>query len=330
MFQCALISFSTGPKALHARKVFTSLMLLTALLTLQSCKPAGEDGTRTKSRIHFDVVGTVTHWKINEISGMETIHDNQLVVINDEGEPLLWLLEESGEFVQSITVEGAANRDWEDLAVIDQGSQKLLAIADTGDNLARYDSARIYFVPLPAPGAAGRVTALHHVDLVFPDGPRDCESLAFDPSSNQLLLLTKRDKPPRLYGIPVETALNSLTANLEFLTTVSTLRPPTRGDMQRLGKDGAWISQPTGMDINSGGNLAAIITYRSLYLFAREPQQTWAQAFQQRPREFLGPGSPQEEAIAFSLDDDSLLITSEGTPVPVYKAALPGPPETVN
>ena len=316
---------STGVKALHARKLITPLIILLSLTALSACEPGDGSGAQQKSRVHFDVVGTVTHNELNEISGIESTNDNQLLVLNDEGDPLLWLLTENGDLVKSVSVKGAKNRDWEDLALIEQDNRELLAIADTGDNMARYDSARIYFVPMPLTGESDSIEAIHRVDLVFPDGPRDCESVAFDPSSNQLLLLTKRDKPPRLYGISVDEALGNSEADLEFLTTVPTLRPPTRDDMQRLGKDGAWVSQPTGMDINSTGDMAAIITYRSLYLYEREPEQSWAQAFQERPREFLGPGSPQEESITFTRDDGYLVITSEGNPVPVYKTALPGP-----
>ncbi|MDX1555469.1 MAG: hypothetical protein R3212_05530, partial [Xanthomonadales bacterium] len=121
------------------------------------------------------------------------------------------------------------------------------------------------------------------------------------------------------------TALREDRLELQFLGEVPTFRPPTRDDARRLGKFSAWISQPTGMDINADGTLAAIITYRSLYLYARQEGQSWAEAFRQPPREFLGPRSQDEEAIAFTPSMDALLISTEGHPAPIYRAALPPP-----
>jgi hypothetical protein len=211
---------------------------------------------------------------------------------------------------------------------VPHGDRRLLAVGDFGDNQQRRSSIQIYFVALPeAPGSAGQapteIKPNHRLELTYPDGPRDCEAMAYDASSGQILLLTKRDKPPRLYGVGVEQALDSKKLELQFLGATAPFRAPTRDDMRRLGKDAAWISQPTGLDINADASMAAVITYRSLYLFSRQPGETWAEAFSKTPREFLGPISRDEEAIAFDSDMAALLITTEGLPAPIYRVALP-------
>ncbi len=66
--------------------------------------------------------------------------------------------------------------------------------------------------------------------LAYPDGPRDCESMAYDPAGKQILLLSKRDKPARLYAVDLETALTEGDAELKFLGTISKLRPPSSSD----------------------------------------------------------------------------------------------------
>lgn len=306
-----------------------ALVLLAAVL--QACGPAGEDPDASESGIQFEVVGTVSTPGLTEISGLESISGPTVVVHNDDGEPALYVLAK-GELFATLHVAGAHNRDWEDLTWVPHATGRWLAIGDIGDNDVRRDSIRIYFVDPLDPSATVavggeqiEVTIKHELELTYPDGPRDCESMAYDPVSRKILLLTKRDDPPRLYGVDAATALEAPRLELEFLGTVNRFRPPTPDDMRRLGKEGRYVSQPTGMDINDDGTLAAVITYRSLYLFERRPEQSWAEAFNNPPREFLGPPSRNEEAIAFGQDMKSLYISTEGRNPPIYRAELPPP-----
>lgn len=301
-------------------------------LALAACKPAGEPADDEGVRISFEVTATVDAPGVNEISGMELLDDPTVIVHNDDGEPELFVVDGNGEVVATLRVDGAANRDWEDLTWVPHADRRWLAIGDIGDNLARYESIRIYFAEIPSSlvtfegdGPPQELALQHTLELTYPDGPRDCEAMAFDAASGKILLLTKRDRPPRLYGVDARTALAEPRAELEFLGEATRFRPPTRDEIWRLGKFGAWISQPTGMDINADGSLAAVITYRSLYLFRRDPAQSWAQAFTETPREFLGPASHGEEAIAFSDGMDALYITTEGRPAPIYRVDLPAP-----
>ena len=290
------------------------------------------------SRINFEVFATVSSKSLDEISGIEVSEGPRFIVHNDDGGPNLWMLDENGEIASRYRIDGAKNRDWEDLTQFSHQGRSLLAIGDIGDNLGLKSSIKIYFIESPmheSPPATSApdtqeidsvdIRLLHKLELSYPDGARDCEAMAYDPASEQLLLLSKWDKPPRLYGVDVAAALKAPSLQLKFLGTAATFRPPTRNDMNRLGRDGALISQPTGMDINADGSMAAVITYRSLYLFARAPDESWAEAFANPPREFPGPMSRNEEAIAFGPDMKSLFISSEDQPAPIYHVELPPP-----
>lgn len=301
-------------------------------LALAACKPAGEPADEDRVRINFEVTASVDAPGVNEISGMEVLAGPTVIVHNDDGEPELFVVEGNGDVIATLHVNGAANRDWEDLTWVPHAGGRWLAIGDIGDNLAWRKSIRIYFADIPTgpgtsdgPGPLQQARVHHSLELTYPDGPRDCEAMAYDAASGRILLLTKRDKPPRLYGVDAAAALSRPSLVLEFLGEATRFRPPTRDDIRRLGKDGAWVSQPTGMDINADGSLAAVITYRSLFLFRRDSAQGWAQAFTEAPREFLGPASDGEEAIAFSDDMDALFITTEGRPTPIYRVDLPAP-----
>ena len=100
------------------------------------------------------------------------------------------------------------------------------------------------------------------------------------------------------------------------------LRPPAPRDLILSPDRGAWVSQPTGMDIGSDGRLAAVITYRSLYLFRREEKQSWPEAFMNVPQEFVGPPGLYEEAVGVSADQSSVIVATERLPAPIYRLSL--------
>ena len=307
----------------------TSCAAFTALIGLIACSQDSNREAVGGSRIEFHTQARVMDAELTEISGIEVADGPTLLVHNDDGPPDLWYLDVEGEVSARFRLQGASNRDWEDLTLIPRNGRTVIAIGDIGDNERRRSSVQVYFLVMPAVAPNGArdelqfVDVLHTLELTYPDGPHDCEAIAYDASSDTLLFLTKRDRPPRLYGVDASEAIARDRLALRFLGTVPTLRPPTRDDFRRLGKEADWISQPTGMDINADSSLAAVITYRSLYLFDRQADESWIEAFNRPPREFLGPASRDEEAIAFSGDMTLLYISAEGHPAPIYRVALP-------
>jgi hypothetical protein len=119
--------------------------------------------------------------------------------------------------------------------------------------------------------------------------------------------------------LDLETALTQEEAELTFLGTISTLRPPTPRDRAHFGGRTDWISQPTGLDISADGTEAVVITYRSLYRFQREPDETWLSAMQRKPEEVVGPPAVQNEAITYSVDGKSIYVTTEKRPAAVHR-----------
>jgi len=317
-------------KVLHVFRLIKLCLIALILVSLASCGPSEDEGGEQRSRIRFEVIASVQEKSLNEISGIEAFSSENglhthFVVHNDDGDPDLWILDESGDMARKLEIKGAKNRDWEDLTLIHREGQTLLTVGDIGDNLGIRSSIRLYFIEWPPLQKSTSFEKHHKLKLTYPDGARDCEAMAYDPSTDRLLFMTKRDKPPRLYSLDVSQALKASEMELDFLGTVASLRPPTREDLRQFGKDGSWISQPTGMDISDDGSMAAVITYRSLYLFERKSNQTWEEVFTTRPREFLGPVSNSEEAIAFDVNNQAVIISSEDQPAPIFRAELPAP-----
>ena len=305
----------------------TSGVLVLAIFTLTACDmQTDEQPTETLTLpLTMERTGWLAADELLEASGMQASfsREGDFFVHNDEGEPVLYAIDQTGADHGSVLIVPAKNKDWEDITSVPVDEGRWLVVGDIGDNKAKRKSIKLYFVEEPKPGEfdrySGRLDLKHTISLKYPDGPRDCESMAFDPVSNQILLLSKRDKPARLYAIDLETALTEGKAELAFLGAIASLRPPTSRDRFKWGGKTDFISQPTGFDISSDGSYAVVITYRSLYRFRRKPGEDMISALQRKPDEVVGPPSIQNEAISFSADGKSIYVTTEKRPAAVFR-----------
>jgi hypothetical protein len=297
------------------------------LIPLIYCNADESHEPANKPEYGFVVTAILESKELDEVSSIQSGEGGVFFLHNDEGSPSIYIADTDGRHLGKIKIRDAKNRDWESITRIPADSGPLLVLGDTGDNKARYKSVKLYFVEEPRPSASGtypeKVDLLHKLKVRYPDGPRDCEAMAYDPASNMILFLTKRDHPPRLYGLPVEEALQAGKAELQYLGDVPGFRPPTVADLFSSKKRGQWISNPTGMDISSDGRRAAVITYRSLYLFERAEGESWAEAFQKEPLEYVGPPGLHDEAVTFGFGTSDVYVSTERRPTPVYKLELP-------
>jgi len=266
------------------------------------------------------MTGKLEAKKLDEASGLQAGSDGVFFVHNDGDANRIFAIDETGRDLGAMKVEGAGIKDWEDITRVIGDDGPLLVIADTGDNQQDRKKTHLYFIREPSAGNFdGDLKVVHKLDVRYPDSPHDVEAVAYDSSSDMILFLTKRDQPPRLYGIPRDLALWERDVEAVFLAEVPGFRPPTRMEILGNPKRGMWISQPTGMDISADGRTAAVITYRSLYLFQRENSETWGEAFQRPPEEYAGPPGYYEEAVAFGHDQGSVFVTTERRPAPIYR-----------
>jgi hypothetical protein len=311
----------------------SKILLLGTCLTfllLPSCdRESGSDGGEDSARaVTVERTGFLSAGQLMEASGLQASHARagDFFVHNDDGEPDLYAIDQRGAHLGRVSIVPAKNRDWEDLAMVPVEGGRWIVAGDIGDNWAKRESIKLYFADEPHTGRndryAGFVNLRHWLNLTYPDGPRDCEAMAYDPVDNRILLLSKRDKPPRLYAIGLEAALTRDQAELEFLGTTHPLRPPTLQDRARWGGRTDWISQPTGMDISPDGTEAVVLTYRSLYRFRRQQGEDWLSALQRQPDEMIGPPAPQNEAVTYSVDGKSVFITTEKLPAAVHKVVF--------
>jgi hypothetical protein len=318
----------------HAHPALRLVLSVLILLVAGACEPQAQEMAddvtgEAPPEMLFSRPGTVADDKLDEISGMQAsrTYPGLIWVHNDSGKERVHAIDELGTDLGHFDIKDAKNKDWEDITLIPREGADLLVVADIGDNDAKRDTVRLFFVEEPAPDADGKVsgnlTLFHKIKIEYPDGPRDCEAMAWDPLGERLLFLTKRNVPPQLYELPLETALQAERAVLTPLGIIDNFRPPTAFDVQVFGKRSRWASQPTGMDISPDGRRAVVISYRSLYLFDLPDGADWAAGLRSRHGEIYGPPMLTEESVTYSADGKSIYVIPEGKHPPVYRYDFP-------
>ena len=263
----------------------------------------------------MEAAGRVTDERIDESSGLAAsrLHPGMLWTHNDSGDgPRLYLIDETGETRGSWVVPEATAFDWEDMGSFEVDGVAYLLIGDVGDNLRRRGSVTLYLVEEPAElveGGALRVA--RQVDLTYADGPHDVESVAYDAERQEIVLISK-EWP--------DAATNTVGRAGVYVLPVSQGRPAAAHDAEAAGPAGPRVLDrvaeldltiPTGMDISPDGRRAVVTTYGDAFIYEREEDESWAEAFARPglPVE-LGPRG-QNEAVAFGSDGVTLWFTSE-------------------
>jgi hypothetical protein len=254
-------------------------------------------------------VGTVTATAIVEASGLVASGREADVfwINNDSGDRArLYAVRKTGELIASVDVRGASADDWEAIATGPSASgAPALFIGDIGDNEAARANVTVYVVPEPAlaPAPTSVTVEARHV-FRYDDGPHNAEALLVDPSSGEITIVTKSSDGRS--GIYVGRGATLVRAG-ELLFGQGAL------GLDRLVTDGA---------VSKGGDLIALRTPHSAFLWHRAPGSTIAESLLTPPCPLVVAAEPQGEAIAFSLDGAEYFTTSEGATPPIFGSVL--------
>lgn len=274
------------------------------------------------------MLGVVRSRSLAEVSGLAMARGEalRLWAHNDSGDAArLFLISSGGELLMEVALEGANHTDWEDMCAFEREGKRYLLVGDIGDNAARRSDCQLYLLSEPEFAAQAdaksrepqkeKATA-QKVSFRFEDGPRNCESLGFDSTSNSLLLVEK------LLGSTAE-GTNAGVYQLDL--------------GKRLGEKSASDSQPlvakrigelpwrnvTGLDLSVDGQRLFIRTYFEGYLLERDAEQSWQQRLEQPlPKAIRLPVEAQGEAVCFTGDASAVVLTSEFTFQPIWKLEL--------
>lgn len=247
--------------------------------------------------------GTLAEPDLDELSGLVASRTQPGVffAINDSGDPDLFAIDETGAALARYHLEGAQNRDFEDITIgPGPGGGDYVYIGDVGDNLARTggdarDEVQVYAVPEPIVGESfSTLTGVLTYRYTY-ETPFDVEAIAID-TDGSLIVLTKENGTSRLLTAPLQEGPTQMAFVME--------RP---------------FPLVTAMDFTSAGLL--VRTYADIYHFTNlgDAATSYAGDFRRgRPGvEFQG------EAIAWRADGSGLITVSEGAAAPVYVYACP-------
>jgi hypothetical protein len=212
-------------------------------------------------------------------------------------------------------VAGATAIDWEDMAAGPGpvAGNYYLYIGDTGDNQSQRDHIAVYRIPEPnlklGPSAnkPSLTAAADVIRLRYPDGAHDAESLLVHPITGNIYIVTKvLFANPGIYEAAAPQSLKGVTT----LKRIGTLEVPSLF--------GGII---TGGAISPDGRRAVFCDYMQGYEAVLDGNESFAEIWK-KPLRVIALGSrKQGEAITYRFDGKALLMTSEGSPMPLTQVA---------
>lgn len=237
----------------------------------------------------------LSNGSITEASGIADSKRNKgyCWVLEDSGNPpRLFLLKHDGLVADSVLLEGAVNRDWEDMARADgpDEGKSYLYIGDIGDNNAQHPDCVIYRLEEP-PAGVGTATGVETIRYQYPDGPRDAEALLIAPHSRDIYIITKRDSLSRVYRLPYPQSTDTITEATYLFELPYT----------------GVVSAATSPD----GRELIVKTYTTLYYYAGNGRETPADLLKKQPGQLGYQIEAQGEAVSFGLENSGFFTLSE-------------------
>jgi len=250
--------------------------------------------------------GVIQSPQITEASGLAASRKNPGVLWthNDDGAPYVYALTPEGKHLAVCNLNGAKNRDWEDIAVGPGPDPNVdyLYIGDIGDNDSRHKSIKVYRVPEPpidANQADGVifVRSFDTIEMVYPDGPRNAETLMVDPLTKDIYIISK-EEPGRVYRAAYPQSTTGKTT-LEYVAKLP------------------W-GTATGGDISPDGQMIIVRNYFSASVWRRPKDAPLWMAFEGRECKVPLILERQGEAICFDANGAGYYTTSEHKNQPIY------------
>lgn len=257
------------------------------------------------------MLGSVAEPALTEISGIAASRAHPVIWAHNDsgGLPRVYAIGLDGADRGHVDLDGAEAVDWEDMALLpgvpgDPGDWLLLA--DIGDNREARASVQIYRIPEPVPGEARSVRAAR-MDVRYPSGATNAESLVVDPRSGELFILSKvKDGASVLYALGPWTE-----GSVEARPVGAKAFPPGQGSVRT-----------TAGDVSPDGRWMAIRTYTQVHLFG-VGEGSLLDGLLSAGCDVPTPEEPQGEAVTFH--DGRLILVSEGKNPPVYALPLGDP-----
>ncbi|NOY26349.1 MAG: hypothetical protein GXP62_10800 [Oligoflexia bacterium] len=259
-------------------------------------------------------LGTVARADITEASGLvaSRTQDDLLWTHNDSGgQPAIYGLGRDGRDRGSVTLLGADNVDWEDIAIgVGPTGDATIFIGDIGDNDNNRSSITVWRLAEPTAVDADQVVAgAAKLTLRWPEQPTNAEGLAVDPQTNLLLISTKEKRLVRLFQADAMAEAGSQ----QTLTQVGQI--DLSDDVYQGGR------RVTALDISPTGDRIFMRTHTQVLVFARPTGTSISDALAVGPCLTPAPSEPQGEALAAL--SNGFLTLSEGIAPTLWSVSAP-------
>jgi hypothetical protein len=264
-----------------------------------SYNPSALDTTKLFNSI--PVVNNLARTDLYEISGVAAsrINPGILYIHNDSGNPnQVYLTDGTGATKGTLTLP-VANRDWEDIAVGPGpiAGQSYIYLGDIGDNNSQYKSVFVYRFPEPdlTNKAIPYITNIVQVDTIelkYPNGPRNAETLMVDPLTKDIYIASKSSNSSQIFVARYPQSIKSVTV----MTPVVQL----------------FFNKATGGDISPDGSEILLRSNQLIWYWKLPSGMSISEGLTTQPD--VAPyfdNEPQGEGICFAADDSGYYTDTE-------------------
>ena len=251
-------------------------------------------------------VGKVQSALIKEASGLAASRKTPgvLWIHNDGGSPCVYAITPEGKLLGVYNLAGAKVRNWEDIAIGPgpEPNVDYLYVGDIGDNNAKRKDVTIYRIiePNVSAGQSPANVTINNVEsivLIYPDGPKDAETLLLDPLTKDLYIVSK-EGTSKVY----RAAYPQSTTGKTVLEQVAKLH---------------W-GMATAGDISPDGREIIVRGYFGASLWLRPKEGPMWKAFEDSECSIPIILEQQGEAICFDANGSGYYTTSEHKHQPIY------------
>lgn len=265
------------------------------------------------------ITGKISNPEITESSGLAASKCQPDVywTHNDSGDDaFIYAINRSGGRLGTWRVIGASNVDWEDIALFkDSQGNCTIYIAEIGDNSNKRIEHIIYRLPEPTvtladadssrqgPRETGHSEAIR---FSYPDSNHNAETLLIEPKTANIYVVTKSIAGPAgVYRIRSEYGTNQIV-KAEKIAEISMPAIPN--------------GLVTGGAISPDGRCVVICDYSGAYELTLPDKSKDFDEIWRQPPESIDVGKRNiGEAITYTADGLSLILTSEGKKSPVIE-----------
>jgi len=221
---------------------------------------------------------------------VSTVHRGFAYTTNDSGDgPYVYMLDRQGRLVGTTTLSGVTPVDIEAISAGRDGS---LVVADIGDNSGTRDSVVVYKIPQPSTG--DHTVTPTALTLHYADGPRNAESMIYDPASGRVLVVSKLIIGAKIYRTPKDA----------FSRDSAMLRPVA--DAPMMATDASLLPEH---------HAIVVRTYLDAVVYHYPGLTSWT--------DLELPAQEQGESIAWVPGGKKVWVGSEGVDSPVWSVPLP-------